>query len=726
MLRRSILELSRHRGSPRIIPRQIISQCSSPFLYSRKQFSTSPGENPTPKPGSAGGPPESNSGFSRVVLGSAVIVGAALVAYQAGYLDQYFGQVPNDSVDSAKIGFDSKDENDVQVVTSHDEEIKGQTTHLDLHEQEDATRISLPPQLETSIETPSVNHPNVEVKSNDSNDSNETLGNSSTSGPEKPLPEYSQSSLPSADLSADAAVSAEGNVEKAGSETAPIPDKEIRDIQLDTQSSASFGEKETKAVEPHSHATEDRPQDETSKGAEAPSFALEESEIKAVPFLHPSIADISQASFFFSSVSLLSTLHFRWQMATAFPCLSSRQGKALWEAKPTEDKGAPSSLLDAYHLRDKADDSYLSSLNRKYEQLSKETEGFGTAVEELNEGYLSKDGKLILGFLQAIHAAEKRQAELDAHAFAQEKEVLKEKYEKELRNSRARELMRTEEAAILDKELKRERTKAAAALKSLQEKMEEQLRMELEEKEREAELKLQKAQELGKAELAAAIANEKAAQIEKLAEANLNGALALEDALSEGLPIQKEIDALRTYLEGTEKDSVLDLVLSSLPEETRYHERLLAGTPSLGSVHYNNIKNPLQLGGLALDKELRSTKRGWGKNVFNALKGTLRHFSLIPPGGGGILTHCLAHIASWLKVKEVDQSGEGIESLISRVDKYLAEGKLAEAATALEQGVKGSQAEEIVNDWVKQARNRAITEQALTALQSYATCISLT
>ncbi|XP_012492239.1 uncharacterized protein LOC105804263 isoform X1 [Gossypium raimondii] len=679
MLRRSILELSRHRGSPRRIPRQIISQCSSPFLYSRKQFSTSPGENPTPKPGSAGGPPESNSGFSRVVLGSAVIVGAALVAYQAGYLDQYFGQVPNDSVDSAKIGFDSKDENDVQVVTSHDEEIKGQTTHLDLHEQEDATRISLPPQLETSSETPSVNHPNVEVKSNDSN---ETLGNSSTSGPEKPLPEYSQSSLPSADHSADAAVSAEGNVEKAGSETAPIPDKEIHDIQLDTQSSASLGEKETKAVEPHSHATEDRPQDETSKGAEAPSFALEESEIKAVPFLHPSIADISQA-------------------------------------KPTEDKGAPSSLLDAYHLRDKADDSYLSSLNRKYEQLSKETEGFGTAVEELNEGYLSKDGKLILGFLQAIHAAEKWQAELDAHAFAQEKEVLKEKYEKELRNSRARELMRTEEAAILDKELKRERTKAAAALKSLQEKMEEQLRMELEEKEREAELKLQKAQELGKAELAAAIANEKAAQIEKLAEANLNinalcmafyarseeahkshsvhklalGALALEDALSKGLPIQKEIDALRTYLEGTEKDSVLDLVLSSLPEETRYH-----GTDTV-----------LQL-----------------NQKFNALKGTLRHFSLIPPGGGGILTHCLAHIASWLKVKEVDQSGEGIESLISRVDKYLAEGKLAEAATALEQGVKGSQAEEIVNDWVKQARNRAITEQALTALQSYATCISLT
>lgn len=35
-------------------------------------------------------------------------------------------------------------------------------------------------------------------------------------------------------------------------------------------------------------------------------------------------------------------------------------------------------------------------------------------------------------------------------------------------------------------------------------------------------MKLQKAQELGKAELAAAIASEKAAQIEKMAEANLH------------------------------------------------------------------------------------------------------------------------------------------------------------------------------------------------------------
>lgn len=35
---------------------------------------------------------------------------------------------------------------------------------------------------------------------------------------------------------------------------------------------------------------------------------------------------------------------------------------------------------------------------------------------------------------------------------------------------------------------------------------------------------------------------------------------------------------------------------------------------------------------------------------FDALKGTLRHFSLIPSGGGGILAHTVAHIASSIKV----------------------------------------------------------------------------
>lgn len=46
-------------------------------------------------------------------------------------------------------------------------------------------------------------------------------------------------------------------------------------------------------------------------------------------------------------------------------------------------------------------------------------------MEELGESAASKDGKLILDFLQAIHAAELRQAGLDARAFAEEKKAMK-------------------------------------------------------------------------------------------------------------------------------------------------------------------------------------------------------------------------------------------------------------------------------------------------------------
>lgn len=49
----------------------------------------------------------------------------------------------------------------------------------------------------------------------------------------------------------------------------------------------------------------------------------------------------------------------------------------------------------------------------------------------------------------------------------------------------------------------------------------------------------------------------------------LQRALALEDALSKGLPIEKEIASLQANLGDIDKDSVLDLVLASLPEETR-------------------------------------------------------------------------------------------------------------------------------------------------------------
>lgn len=43
----------------------------------------------------------------------------------------------------------------------------------------------------------------------------------------------------------------------------------------------------------------------------------------------------------------------------------------------------------------------------------------------MHDGYITKDGKLVLDFLQAIHAAEERQAELDARSFAEEKRAIK-------------------------------------------------------------------------------------------------------------------------------------------------------------------------------------------------------------------------------------------------------------------------------------------------------------
>ncbi|CAN6542287.1 unnamed protein product [Malus baccata var. baccata] len=337
------------------------------------------------------------------------------------------------------------------------------------------------------------------------------------------------------------------------------------------------------------------------------------------------------------------------------------------------------SLLNAYHLKDEANES-IEFTNRQdgneYDSFPNEKEALNV-IKGLNDAYISKDEKLVLDFLQ-------------------------EKNEKELKDAGARELMLAEEAAMLDKELKREGAKAAAVLKSLQEKLEETYKTELDGASAyydcEAEMKLKKVEELAKAGLAAAIAREKTSQIEKMAEANLhiNALCVAFCARSEEarqthsahkfalviiilffvlpfylfrrehilfIPSSVILHALKFYLSmiRIDKDSILDVVLSSLPEETRRN-----GTDTL-----------LQL-----------------NQKFDALKGTVRHLSLIPLGGGGILGHSLAHIASWLKLKEDDHSGDGIESIIKKVEYYLAEGKIAEAAEAFE-GVKGTQATEV-------------------------------
>lgn len=51
----------------------------------------------------------------------------------------------------------------------------------------------------------------------------------------------------------------------------------------------------------------------------------------------------------------------------------------------------------------------------------------------------------------------------------------------------------------------------------------------------------------------------------------VQGALELEDALSNGLPAQSALDALHVYIENVDKDSLLQLALSSIPEDVRLH-----------------------------------------------------------------------------------------------------------------------------------------------------------
>lgn len=362
------------------------------------------------------------------------------------------------------------------------------------------------------------------------------------------------------------------------------------------------------------------------------------------------------------------------------------------------------SLAETYLLQDEPD-------------VSKDAASKETTSDEVVHEKNSEDGKVLLDIIEAIHAAEKKQADADAYMYAEEKRKLKEKYEKELKDTRARELMYAEDAAILDKELKKEKLKAAAAMKELQEKAEQKMRDELQRKDEETSQQIEKAQELAKAELAATIAKEKASQIQQIAEANLNidalcmafyarseearqshsvhklalGTLALEHALSSGSPIRSEVELLRKSVESIDKDSLLELALSSLPEDV---------------LDYGS-DNRMKL-----------------KQKFNSLKETIRHFSLIPTGGGGILTHAVARVASSIKIKE-DNSGDGIESLINRVESMIVDGDLSTAADALERGLHGSEAEEIATEWVKQARKRAIAEQTLALLHACASSTKL-
>ncbi|GJY48715.1 hypothetical protein Tco_0438671, partial [Tanacetum coccineum] len=80
-------------------------------------------------------------------------------------------------------------------------------------------------------------------------------------------------------------------------------------------------------------------------------------------------------------------------------------------------------LLDAYLIRDEAEQNAMPStyVDKKVAEAVKGAHD----VKGTDDVDMSNDEKLVLYFLQAIHAAEKRQADLDAHIYSEEKWMMK-------------------------------------------------------------------------------------------------------------------------------------------------------------------------------------------------------------------------------------------------------------------------------------------------------------
>lgn len=611
------------------------------FLSSRHEFSSSASKNSTQKPAPEDESSRSTNNTSKLILGSVVVGAAVIAAYQTGYVqfhvkdDNSFLRTSN--LDTVKATTDSKLPADKEILEPTNKEIF----------LSNATTTQVKPSAGTVETSEITNFGDFKVNTEIS----ETIPMKEESSPHR-----------EEEISISIENATATPVEKA------LSSEESADELLNRDSGITIinsNQEESKNIEGSMEQTEDL--------VDRSLHHSKETEAK--------VSDFQQVT--------------PIQVQKVLQVGEKREGKSLTESY---------SLL----IEDGSSKGYGKTEGTDaIAMFVKDKEAFPAIPDDV---------KLVLDFIEAIHVAERKQAELDAYIFTEEKRKMKEKFEKELKDARARELMYAEEAAILEKEMNKEKAKAAAAIKSIQEQAEQKLREELQRKEVETAALLMKAQDLAKAELAAAIAREKSSQMEKIAEANLHinalcmafyarseearqthsvhklalGTLALEDALSNGLPIRAEFDALYKALEGIDRESLLGLVLSSLPDD----------------IVNRGIVTPLQL-----------------SQKFDYLKGTLRHFSLIPAGGGGLLTHAVAHIASSIKMRE-DGSGDSIESIISRVESFLSEKKYAEAADALLEGVRGTEAEGVADEWSSLAKNRAVAEQALSLLQSYALSIT--
>ncbi|GKC98850.1 hypothetical protein Tco_1169125 [Tanacetum coccineum] len=80
-------------------------------------------------------------------------------------------------------------------------------------------------------------------------------------------------------------------------------------------------------------------------------------------------------------------------------------------------------LLDAYLIRDETEQNATPStyVDKVVGEAVKGTDD----VKGTNDVHMSNDGEVVLDFLQAIHTAEKRQADLDARIYSEEKRMMK-------------------------------------------------------------------------------------------------------------------------------------------------------------------------------------------------------------------------------------------------------------------------------------------------------------
>eukprot|EP00250_Pteridium_aquilinum_P003149 c1347_g1_i1 orf=106-2289(+) len=415
---------------------------------------------------------------------------------------------------------------------------------------------------------------------------------------------------------------------------------------------------------------------------------------------------------------------------------SYKQSESLPEVlandKEPEPLQAPSngtmrrpSLFEAYHLANL--DGNSISMQEK-ELVAENEEEMNSHGHEGREKFLKVKGGDVVDrvptesvhnafeLLEIVHAAEQRQAELDAHFYGEVQKRLKQQFQQEVKDAQAKELMYAEEANRLAKEIELEKEKAAVALELEQNKARERLHRELKHKEEETDLKLKKAELFSKTQIAAAVAEEKLSYLKDVKDAKGEiealymafftqsedvrqshtvhklavGTFALEDAMKRGTPVEKEVALICSSYGGAGSDPLLDAVISSIPEQV-----IKKGTMT-----------PSQL-----------------QQKFETMKGGVLELSMIPATGGGLLSHAAAKMVSILKVKENGQYSDGMDAVVSQVQRCLTDGKLADAAELLEKGVHGTEAEVFVADWIKCARDRAVMEQILLLVQAHATAI---